>query len=75
MAKKIEITQKQAAQFNTMLQTLKRISKGYQTSVQLRRESEGDYGLDFEEALEMAYDNLQSEASRASKGVKSIVSA
>lgn len=73
MAKKIQITEKQALQFNKMLATLKRISKDYQTLKQLRRGSEGQYGLAYEEALEMAYENIQGEASTAYKGLKFIV--
>ena len=39
---------------------LKRISAmDYQSSDELRNESEAKYGLDYEEALEMAYDNMQ----------------
>lgn len=73
MAKKIEITEKQALRFNQMLQTLKRISKDYQTSDQLRRNSEKQYGLEYEEALEMAYENVQEEARQAAVGVKFII--
>lgn len=73
MAKKIEITENQALRFNQMLQTLKRISKDYQTPDQLRRNSEKQYGLEYEEALEMAYENVQEEARNASIGLKFIV--
>lgn len=70
---KINITRKQAAQYNMMLASLKRISKQYQTPAQLRRNSEKQYGLGYEETLEMAYENLQTEAANASKGIKPIV--
>lgn len=73
MEKKIQITEKQAVQFNVMLTVLKRIAKGYQTTEQLRRGSEKQYGLEYEEALEMAYENIQVEAETASKGLKFIV--
>lgn len=73
MAKKIQISEKQALQFNKMLATLKRISKDYQTTDQLRRGSEKQYGLAYEEAMEMAYENIQGEASTAAKGLKFIV--
>lgn len=43
---------------------LRRIAKGYQTSDQLRRNA-GQYGLSFEEEIEMAYDNMQNVARRA----------
>lgn len=55
-----------------MLAILKMISKDYQTPAQLRKNSEKEYGLDYEEALEMAYENLQGEAAFAVKGVKII---
>lgn len=67
--KKIEITLKQAEQFNRMLDTLKRI-KSYQSTSQLRRDSEKEWVLDYEEALEMAYENIQGEASYSCKGIK-----
>lgn len=47
---------------------LKGIARGYQTPAQLRRNSEGDYGLSFTEALEMAYENIQYTAARAIHG-------
>ena len=62
MVKKIEITEKQKNQFNIMLNSLKRI-KAYQSPKQLRRDSGKDWGLNFEEAIEMAYENMQNEAS------------
>lgn len=70
--KKVTITEKQAIQFNLMRQTLIGIHKGYQTANQLRRNSEKEYGLDFDEAIEMAYDNIQLTAKSAVKGVKAI---
>lgn len=66
---KILITEKQKQQFNLMLNSLKKI-KAYQTPDRLRKDSEKDWGLDFEEAIEMAYENIQSEAAFASKNVK-----
>jgi len=47
---------------------LKRIAKGYQTPDQLRRRSEKDWGLEYHEALEMTFENLQAEAARAIHG-------
>jgi hypothetical protein len=47
---------------------LKRIAKGSQTTSQLRRSSEQSYGLDYVEALEMAYENLQVAAASAIRG-------
>lgn len=47
---------------------LRRIARGYQTPDQLRRNSEKEYGVRYEEALEMAYENLQAEAKCAIRG-------
>jgi predicted nuclease with TOPRIM domain len=63
--------EKQIIQFNNMLFTLRKIAKNYQTPTQLRK-CQGQIGLDYEEELEMAYENIQSEAARASKGIKEI---
>jgi len=70
--KKILITEKQANQFNSMLRELNKIAKDFQTPTQLRRSSEKLYGLDFEEAIEMSYENIQEIAKNASKGIKKI---
>lgn len=67
---KTEITTKQKAQFNAMLDALKLIGRGYSTPNQLLKESEKDYGLDYTEALEMSYENIQETAKARSKGVK-----
>jgi hypothetical protein len=69
---KIEITEKQMFQFNRMFLALKKISKEYMTPKQLRKDCEGEYGLDFEETIEMSYENIQAEAASAIKGVKGI---
>lgn len=66
------MTKKQAEQFNIMRNTLIKISKGYMTTEQLRKNSEKLYGLDFEECIEMTYDNIQADAKHAVKGVKEI---
>lgn len=46
---------------------LKRITK-YMSPERLRARSEREYGLSFEEALEMAYDNIQGEAEIVVRG-------
>lgn len=66
---KVEITEKQKQQFNLMLNALKKI-KVYQSPEKLRKDSSKDWGLDFEEAIEMAYENIQGEAAFACKNVK-----
>lgn len=55
-----------------MLHALRKIAKGYQTSDQIRRNSEKEYGLEFSEALEYSYDNLQNEAKTACQGIRFI---
>lgn len=47
---------------------LKRIARDYASPEEIRRTAERQYGLSPEEALEYAYDNLQSEAAAAIKG-------
>lgn len=49
---------------------LKRISRGYQTPDQLRRNAEREYGVSGDEAIEMAYENIQQEAENAIKGLR-----
>ena len=66
---KVQITEKQKRQFNLMLNALKKI-KAYQSPEKLRKDSSKDWGLDFEEAIEMAYENIQGEAAFACKNVK-----
>lgn len=66
------MTPKQIQQFNQMRRALTTIAKDYSTTAQLRRESKGAWGLDYEEALEMAYENIQLTAKQALKGVKAI---
>lgn len=61
---------KKHQQIRRMYDALNTIAKGYQTPKQLRKESKGQYGLDFEEAIEMSYENIQLEAKSAIKGVK-----
>ena len=69
---KYEITEKQRQQFNLMRMALIQIHKDFQTPTQLQRDCKGDYGLDFEETIEMAYENIQSLAKSIVKGIKQI---
>lgn len=48
---------------------LKKIGK-YMTPDQFRRDSGSNSGLDYEEYLEMSYENIQAEAKRATHGVR-----
>ena len=64
------MTPKQKEQFNRMRAALKRISSAYQTPKQLRRNSEKQYGLNADEAIEYVYENIQQEARNAVAGVR-----
>ncbi len=66
------MTDKQKEQFNLMLDALKDIGKGYYTPDQLRKESKKDWGLSYQEALEMSYENIQHTANAVVKGIKKI---
>lgn len=56
-----------------MLATLKKISKAYMTPDQLKKNSEKMYGLEYEECIEMVYENIQEDARIAAKNVKPII--
>lgn len=66
------MTKKQTEQFNKMLSSLQLIAKGFQTPQQLLKSAKKDLGLDYEEALEMAYENIKEIAKNAVRGVKKI---
>lgn len=66
---KTTITEKQKIQFNLMLSALKRITQ-YQSPEKLQKNSKKNWGLDYEEVLEMAYENIQEEAKSACRNVK-----
>ncbi len=53
-----------------MYDALREIAKGYQTPAQLRKNSEKQYGLCYEEALEFSYENVQTTAARAIQGMR-----
>lgn len=65
------MTPKQAEQFNKMRATLNRIGKDYMTPKQIERDTGA--GLEYTEYLEMAYENIQSEAKAAVKGVREAI--
>jgi len=61
-----------------MFATLYRIANDYQTTKQLRKNSEKDWECDYESALEMSYENIQEAAKQAVmgfniKGIKCIM--
>ena len=66
------MTDKQKEKFNKLYDALKRISKVYETPNQLKRSCGNYYGLEYQEALEMAYENIQGEAKLAIKGIRRI---
>ena len=65
------MTDKQIQDYNRMRDTLVEISK-YQTPDKLRKDSQKDWGLEYEEALEMAYENIQETARMSVIGVRKI---
>lgn len=66
------MTPKQKENYNRMLHALKTIT-AYQTPDYLRKHSFRDWGLDDpNEAIEMAYENIQQMAKDASKGIREI---
>jgi len=67
------MTPKQKIQFNQMRAALKRIAKEYQTPAQLRKNSMKGFDLEADEAVDMAYENIQIEATNAVAGVKAIL--
>ena len=65
------MTNNQKNQFNQMRTALPNIMN-YQSPTQLQKNAEKEYGLSGTEAIEMAYDNIKTEASLAVKGIKEI---
>lgn len=65
------MTDKQIDQFNYMVETLKIITK-YDKPDKIRKNAQKDYGLDYEEALEMAYENIQGEAAFSIRNIRPI---
>ena len=64
----VEATMSTVAQ--RLYDVLHKIAKGYMTPDELRRKCEKEYGLEYHEALEMAYENIQQEAAQAIKGMR-----
>lgn len=67
------MTNKQIEQFNRMREALRIIAIGYQTTNQLRRNCSIEYGTEYMETLEMAYDNIREIAKEAARGVRQII--
>ena len=49
---------------------LHKIAKGYMTPDELRRKCTEEYGLEYHEVLEIAYENIQQDAAKAIKGMR-----
>ena len=65
----VTLSRKDYEKMATLWGALKTISK-YQTPEQLRRGSRKQYGLEYEEALEYAYENIMWVAKRVLASVK-----
>lgn len=63
------MTPAQEKQFVRMHEALKRITC-YQSPSHMRKHSIKEWGLPFEEVLEIAYENVQEEAKQAVKGIR-----
>lgn len=66
------MTDSQRMKWNRMVEALRLIARGYMTPDQLRENCEKEYGLEYEEALEMSYENLQLIAEQSVKGIKTM---
>jgi hypothetical protein len=64
------MTFNQKLNYNRMLKALRRIAS-YQSPKQMRKH-DGDWGLSYQEALEMAYENMQVEARHGAKNIRAI---
>ncbi len=65
------MTPKQKYDYNSMRNALIAI-KSYQTPDKLRKDSEKEWGLDYQEALEMSYENIQEEARQGLRNTRQI---
>lgn len=69
--KKIQITIKQAQQFNRMRHALITINKNYMTPDQIRKHKDCEF-LGFDEMISMSYENIQGTAAQGVRGVRAI---
>jgi hypothetical protein len=63
------MTAKEQRDYEQMYCALRRIAK-YDTPAQMMRSSRKQWGLDFAECVEYAYENIQGEAKSGLKGVR-----
>jgi len=66
------MTEQEKNNYNKMLNILYKIGEAYKTPEEMQNSSEEEYGLEYEEALEMAYENIQEEAKFCIKGITHI---
>jgi len=66
------MTDSQITKWNKMVKALKTISEGFMEPEELRDNAEKEYGLTYEDALEMSYENIQVIAAQGVKGIKEI---
>ena len=69
MADKIDINKVKRDQFNRMYEALNTIAKEYYPAISLRMLAEDKYGLDPDEAIDEAYENMRADAAEAIKGI------
>ena len=72
MGKTIDFNEKKKDQFNRMLIALTTIANQYYSTDGLLQNAEPRYGLSYQEALEMSYENMRADALQAIKGVKAM---
>jgi hypothetical protein len=65
------MTELEKRNYNKMREALMRITQ-YESPEELRQVSEEKYGLEFEKAIEMSYDNIQSEAQFGLRGIPKV---
>ena len=65
------MTLKQKENYNKMARALRNITN-FQSPEKMRKNSENDWGLEYEECLKMAYDNIQVMAKENVKGIRLI---
>lgn len=69
MTEQLKPEERAAKDYRQMWEALQRI-KRYQSPERMRRASQKDWGVGFEECLEMAYENMQIEAVNGLSGVR-----
>lgn len=72
MGKTVDFNEKKKDQFNRMLIALTTIANQYYSTDGLLQNAESRYGLTYQEALEMSYENMRADALQAIKGVKAM---